>query len=211
MTMDQNNVMESSTLALTGLNVVIEEENDYVFVVGDLDDCDLDEWDDESYDHCDLSPTLSCATSVATNITLKDLNLIEDSAMMDVEETTNTEDNFKRMSDDEAREVLPFMANPKNGRRISNKKLRKKIKMMKKTAAAKAAAEAFANAGMPSSSSTTFAAPPGSPQRTSRFRKPCSMHSNIAVACAQESLAAYRDEIEAGKAQRKPSPVNFVM
>jgi hypothetical protein len=65
---------------------VIEDEVDYVIVgdddvdllVNEVDDDGVDddfEWDDASYDHCDLSPSLSCDTSVATNVTLKDLNL----------------------------------------------------------------------------------------------------------------------------------------
>eukprot|EP00581_Thalassiosira_minuscula_P001624 CAMPEP_0183738822 /NCGR_PEP_ID=MMETSP0737-20130205/55557_1 /TAXON_ID=385413 /ORGANISM="Thalassiosira miniscula, Strain CCMP1093" /LENGTH=228 /DNA_ID=CAMNT_0025973457 /DNA_START=153 /DNA_END=839 /DNA_ORIENTATION=- len=225
----------SSTLALTGLNVVIEDESDYVFVAGDLDDADLDDWDDVSYDHCDLSPSLSCATSVATNITLKDLNLIEDRD--DGNEHGNVdhseEGSLKRKSDSdynsegETRKSFSFMANPKNGRRISNKKLRKKVKMMKKAAAARAAAEALAaqKASLSSSSSSsdsaeTLVAPPpsSSPPRTSSRcksspkRKARGMHTNnIAVACAEEALAAYREEIEAGKAHKKASPVNYVM
>jgi hypothetical protein len=80
--MNQNHVTESSSsvlLPMLGLNVVIEDESeDYVLVGGDVDvdlTLDNDEWDEGSYDHCDLSPSLSCATSVATNVTLKDLNL----------------------------------------------------------------------------------------------------------------------------------------
>mmetsp|Transcript_31427 Transcript_31427/g.59825 ORF Transcript_31427/g.59825 Transcript_31427/m.59825 type:complete len:271 (+) Transcript_31427:504-1316(+) len=262
MTMNSNDVMESSTLvALTGLNVVIEDESEYVFIAeGDLN---LDEWnnnddDESSYDHCDLSTTLSCATSVATNVTLRDLNLIEEEdsnsiVAMDffdsIEARDDDDDDAAPADDDEddcdgsltkrrndrdvlgVAKVFPFvtMANPKNGRRLSNKKLRKKLKMMKKAAAAKAAFEvAMANqkaisSSLINSSSMNSAseeeAPSSSPERTSssasRFKststssspsspKRKSTRSNsIAVACAQETLAAYREEIEAGKLQKK--------
>lgn len=236
--MDQAAESSSSPfVALAGLNVVIEDESDYVFVAGDLlDDDDLanGEWDDEewSYDRCDLSPTLSCATSVATNVTLKDLNLIEEPPAMGVvepgPEARDEQDHRKASIDSFEREVRPFaLANPKNGRRLSNKKLRKKVKMMKKAAAAKAAAEAFAHqkAALPSdpsgpSPSEAPVVAAGGPKRSSSRGKPSSPkrnrssrgHSgnNIAVACAQESLAAYREEVEAGKAQKKAARVAVV-
>lgn len=223
MTMDLNNVLESSaTLALTGLNVVIEDESEYVFVAGDAE-VNLDEWDDDEWTNCDLSPSLSCATSVTSSA----LNLIEDSAMMDVDDDGRTametdearDDGNQTMSEDANGKVFA-MANPKNGRRLSNKKLRKKMKMMKKAAAARAAAEALANqkASMASSSSSssstamsedlpapvvpkTRATNSGKSNTTSPQRRTRSM--NIAVACAHESLAAYREEIEAGKARLK--------
>eukprot|EP00571_Detonula_confervacea_P000035 CAMPEP_0172323748 /NCGR_PEP_ID=MMETSP1058-20130122/49478_1 /TAXON_ID=83371 /ORGANISM="Detonula confervacea, Strain CCMP 353" /LENGTH=219 /DNA_ID=CAMNT_0013039827 /DNA_START=66 /DNA_END=725 /DNA_ORIENTATION=+ len=213
----------SSALALADLNVVIEDEGDYVFVAGDFDDDDnglLDEWeDDESYDHCHLSPSLSCATSVATNITLKDLNLIEDSAvMMDIDddgptpmdtEDARDEGSSNRMMNGTARNHYPSsMANPKNGRRISNKKLRKKMKHLKKVAAAKAAAEAIVS--QKASIMTDFSS--WGSNVASPKRKPRSVRlssSNLAVACAQESLAAYREEIEAGKAQKKTRAVSI--
>ena len=223
MTTNQNNVFESSTLGtLSGLNVVLEDESEYVFVDGDvidgtdiLDDDDI-EWDDESYDRCDLSPELSCATSVATNITLKDLNLIEDSAgMMDVDDEVREGGSSKEMSEDDTaavRKVFASAANPKNGRRISNKKLRKKMKMMKKAAAKKAAVETATEAAAPR---------PGSPKRTKSASNNASSPkrnkssgtivntNNVAVACARESLTAYREEIEEGEKERKTRAVSI--
>ena len=224
-----NAAMESSTtLALTGLNVVIEDESDYVFVPSgefDGEHLNLDEWDDEDDDdwtNCDLSPSLSCATSVATNVTLKDLNLIEDSmtmAPMDVDNAMETDCN-----DAVTRNVFSSnnLANPKNGRRLSNKKLRKKMKLMKKAAAARAAAEALAaqqkEEAMASSSesiaamSTEEEMPPTVAAKSSRMspkRKPGRSTTNMQVACAQESLAQYREEIEAGKGRKKTRAVSI--
>ena len=220
-----NAAMESSTtLALTGLNVVIEDESDYVFVPGgefDGDHLNLDEWeddDDDDWTNCDLSPSLSCATSVATNVTLRDLNLIEDSltmAPMDVDNAMETDATRNLFSSN--------LANPKNGRRLSNKKLRKKMKLMKKAAAARAAAEALAaqqkEEAMASSSESTAAMsteeemPPTVAAKSSRMRmspkrKP-GRSTNMQVACAQESLAQYREEIEAGKGRKKTRAVSI--
>lgn len=187
--MNQNHVLDSSfsaQLLPVGLNVVIEDESDYVFVGGD-DDIDIDvlvneevdhddddvdddiDWDERSYDHCDLSPSLSCATSVATNVTLKDLNLDTGAAAttttttgdanimtttmvmddpMDVDEDVNGDcGNWNSMLGRTSTSVIIadaehyFAANPKSGRRLSNKKLRMKMKKLKKAAAARALAE----------------------------------------------------------------------
>ncbi len=204
--MNQNHVLDSSfsaQLLPVGLNVVIEDESDYVFVCGD-DDIDIDllvnkeadhddddddvdddiDWDEGSYDHCDLSPSLSCATSVATNVTLKDLNLDTGAAAttktttgdanimattmvmddpMDVDEDVNGDcGNWNSMlgrTSTSASVIIAhaqhyFAANPKGGRRLSNKKLRKKMKNMKKAAAARALAEQKAAA---TSATTTVA------------------------------------------------------
>lgn len=235
--MTQNNGFESSTsLGLAGLNVVIEDENEYVFVPGDFDDdaddlLNNEEWDeddDDDWTNCDLSPSLSCATSVATNVTLKDLNLIEDSAMMDIDEDANERTDVDAMDTEETRESkLAQLAirkvNPKNGRRLSNKKLRKKIKMMKKAAAARAAAEALASqkaaadaaimASSLESADTAVSDVPVSSSTSGRGAKSPkrkSHSSNVAVACAMEAIDTYRGEIEAGKrAQRKMRTVSI--
>jgi len=72
---------------------VIEDDLDYV-LVGNGGSCEnnggslllhlLD--DDSSWDNCNLSRTLSCATSVATNLTLRDLNLVEGDDGMDCDD-----------------------------------------------------------------------------------------------------------------------------
>jgi hypothetical protein len=220
--------------------VVIEEEGDYVFVGGDdvddiddgrgglgdllnLDDgeeeYDEDGWDEVSYDYdrCDLSPSLSCATSVATNVTLRDMNLVvEDAdvatsttAMMDVDDEdddggpTPMETEEARYEND--RNNFPATsANPKNGRRLSNKKLRKKMKMMKKAAAARALAELKAasmsssGAGSTSSESTASSSSPGGVKSGVSDG-----WASLALACARESLLASRIVIEAEKEQLK--------
>jgi len=143
-----------------GLNVVIEDESDYVFVAdrrtssNGADDDEMEGWDDdEEWDDCNVSPSLSCVTSVATDVTL-----IEDSIMDDADEeeknTTEpmdtTDNKTEKSSGAPSLKNFPTtasLANPKNGRRLSNKKLKKKMKMLKKIAAAKkAAAEAEAAA-----------------------------------------------------------------
>lgn len=176
-------------------NAAIEDEVDYVIVGDDdvnllgneVDDEDIDddfEWDDASYDHCDLSPSLSCATSVATNVTLKDLNLIGAAAAttatgdsnddmmtmmvlddpMDVDEAgngdciewTSTLGRTTGTGTSSAAENF-FATNPKSGRRLSNKKLRKKLKNMKKAAAARALAEQKAAAANAATATSTMA------------------------------------------------------
>lgn len=162
-----------------GLNVVIEDESEYVFVAG-VDDDDIDlldtnnneavvehhdddiDWDEGSYDNCDLSPSLSCATSVATNVTLKDLNLTLTATAtttegsnsmttmmvlddpMDVDEDCGWNSTLGR-TDTSATAIGNaehfFAVNHKSGRRLSNKKLRKRMQNMKKAAAARALAE----------------------------------------------------------------------
>jgi len=140
-----------------GLNVVIEDESDYVFVADRrtssncADDDEMEGWDDdEEWDDCNVSPSLSCVTSVATDVTL-----IEDSIMDDADEEeektaepmdTTTDDKTEKSSGAPSLKknfpttTTTSLANPKNGRRLSNKKLKKKMKMLKKIAAAKAAA-----------------------------------------------------------------------
>ena len=229
--------------------VVIEEECDYVFVGGDdvddiddgrgglgdllnLDDgeeeYDEDGWDEVSYDYdrCDLSPSLSCATSVATNVTLRDLNLVvEDAdvatsttaattaALMDVDDEDDDGDGGPTpMETEDARcendrNVPASSAKPKNGRRLSNKKLRKKMKMMKKAAAARALAELKAasmsssGAGSTSSESTASSSSSSTPGRVKSGGS--DGWASLALACARESLLASRIVIEAEKEQLK--------
>jgi len=177
-------------------NAAIEDEVDYVIVGDDdvnllgneVDDEDIDddfEWDDASYDHCDLSPSLSCATSVATNVTLKDLNLIGAAAAttatgdsnndmmtmmvlddpMDIDEAgngdciewTSTLGRTTGSGTSSAAENFFATTNPKSGRRLSNKKLRKKMKNMKKAAAARALAEQKAAAANAATATSTMA------------------------------------------------------
>ena len=278
--MNQNMIGGKSSLVLP--NIVAEDESDYVFVGGDvIDDIDdgrgggggggrglddllvLDgeeEWDEVSYDYdrCDLSPSLSCATSVATNVTLKDMNIVvsgdsgaaRSSSSMDVDDDDDDEDD-----DDDTGGPTPMdtedddgddgakagatsahhprnfpapSANPKNGRRLSNKKLRRKMKMMKKAAAARALAEqkaaiaAAATASLSSSGATTSSGgtslesiaassddggvaetatsspPPGNVARPGGSDG----WASLAVACARESLMAYRVEVEAEKKEQ---------
>jgi hypothetical protein len=68
--MKQHNIVEMEMSVLSNLNVVIEDDSDYVFI----QDNDM-EFDDESYDHCDLSPDLSCAASVCSGVTLSDFKI----------------------------------------------------------------------------------------------------------------------------------------
>lgn len=81
--------------------------------------------------------------------------------------------------------------------RISNKKRRKKMKLMKKAAAAAAAAAALSEmtlSGRAMSKPSKVAAPKkkskGNPSRFQSKRV-----ANIAVACATESISAYKDEL----------------
>jgi len=225
--MNKNDASESTTsLGLSGLNVVIEDETEYDLIA----DFNLDEWDgdDDDWTNCDMSPSLSCATSVATNVTLKDLNLIEDSAMLDLEDDDAMDIDGvvgSKCENGGAGSGTNFrIVNPKNGRRLSNKKLRKKLKMMKKAAAARAAAEALASqkaeadaAILASSLESTdtamsdlVVASSAISDRGTKSPKRKSHSGSIAVACAHEALDTYRGEIEAGRrAQRKMRTVSI--
>lgn len=78
------------------------------------------------------------------------------------------------------------------GSRLSNKKRRKKMKLMKKAAAAAAAAAAISGSIVPS--------PPREKRvKTPKASRPKKKTSNLAVACASETLEAYRAELEAKK------------
>lgn len=78
------------------------------------------------------------------------------------------------------------------GSRLSNKKRRKKLKLMKQAAAAAAAAAALSGAFVPPPPS----AKPRKAPKTTRSKKKI---SNVAVACATESMEAYRLELDAKK------------
>mmetsp|Transcript_21891 Transcript_21891/g.46022 ORF Transcript_21891/g.46022 Transcript_21891/m.46022 type:complete len:222 (+) Transcript_21891:208-873(+) len=215
-------VSSQNNVTLTELHV-IEDESEYVFVKEDLDHGEL--FDDESYDHCDLSPDLSCATSVATEVTLKDLNL---SLVDETAEFTTVPPDEERDEDDSKKVVLDSSneggvcdtenekrvrensfdksvsssasCSKSTGSRLSNKKRRKKLKMMKKQQAA-AAALATINDER-NISNRNSAANSLSPRRRSKSN--CSSSSsmrryrmsNVAVACAHDSLASYREEVQ---------------
>ena len=219
----QNVMMES--IALSELNV-IEDDREYVFV-----NEDEAEFDDDSYDHCDLSPNLSCATSVATEFTLKDLNLSlidegVESSMVSLEEGRDDSNSNNVMLDLHTGEIEQRTNDPevygedltpmveccvlstKKTSRLSNKKRRKKLKMMKKAAATAAAlAESNQNANLSSNSDDVEQIDRRSKTSFSKKLRKSRLH-NMAVACAHESLMAYREEVRLGK--QKKSLVNYV-
>mmetsp|Transcript_3676 Transcript_3676/g.5410 ORF Transcript_3676/g.5410 Transcript_3676/m.5410 type:complete len:298 (+) Transcript_3676:85-978(+) len=81
------------------------------------------------------------------------------------------------------------------GSRLSNKKRRKKMKLMKKAAAAATAAAALAEMKVdppPAIQQNSVISRPKSKSRSKSKRK--GQRSNIAVVCATESIAQYRDE-----------------
>ena len=132
-------------IALTGLHV-IEDESEYVFVKGD--EAVLD---DESYDHCDLSPSLSCATdlSCVTEVTLKDFTMsmidegVAESSMVSLDGFPHLVESKQAGKCAKEQELIPtagcWTLNSSNENsnvcRLSNKKRRKKVKMMKNAAA----------------------------------------------------------------------------
>ncbi|EED92585.1 predicted protein [Thalassiosira pseudonana CCMP1335] len=194
---------------LDGLNV-IEDENEYVFVKDDAMDM---EFDDESYDHCDMSPELSCAGddlgSVASDVTLKDLNI--ESSMVSMEEDRDDGNSNNPSSKGNRNDALNHDSSKEGGgARLSNKKRRKKMKLLKK-AAAQAYAEAKRNETLPfegatvEETHTTINQRPRSVSTSSststysNSRKKKSKHSNLAAACAQKSLALYREETKPKK------------
>lgn len=164
------------------------DESEYVFI--QEDDMDFDE---ESYDHCDLSPDLSCAASVCSGVTLGDFKDVT-ASMVSLEDRNDGENREGKKVEDVA------MANESApARRLCNKKRRKKLKMMKKAAAA-AHFEAVRKAqegGVVATSGNSAERPVG--RSKSRGKK-----SNLAVACAQETLAAYGEETRDKK-------VNYVL
>ena len=192
-----NGVFGSSALDVADLDMVIEED-DFVLISGKPDEA----WDDASYDLCDISSALSCATSVATDLTLRDLNVIEDAP-------ATTTDTDEPSSKDRADTALMFLANPKNGLRLSKKKQRKLRRKIKMTRKAKAAAEELASQRLDAAAAfATPRSPPHSPRKVSSPKRKAA--ANVAIACAREALAAHRDEIEAGKTQKKTRPVAHV-
>lgn len=208
----QNVVMEMEMSVLSGLNM-IEDESEYVFV----EENEEMEFDEESYDHCDLSPDLSCAASVASGVTLNDLIQDVGSSMVSLEDDRNDGeskhvDSMGDVKNDESGDFAMNAFNPHNGRRLCNKKRRKKLKMLKKAAAA-AHFESMRKAqSMPTDTASAFERT--APERTSPTKLSSSVKSkkvhNLAVACAQESLAAFREEVVAGK-HKKASIVNYVL
>ncbi|KAL7487821.1 hypothetical protein ACHAW6_013420 [Cyclotella cf. meneghiniana] len=208
----QDVVMEMEMSVLSGLNI-IEDESEYVFVEENEDM----QFDEDSYDHCDLSPDLSCAASVASGVTLNDLIQDVGSSMVSLEDDRNDDeskhaDPMGDAKNDESGDLMMNAFNLHNGRRLCNKKRRKKIKMLKKAAAA-AHFESMRKAQtMPADPVSAFER--SVPERTSRFKQSSSVKSkkvhNLAVACAHESLAAFREEVVAGK-QKKASIVNYVL
>ncbi|KAL3793694.1 hypothetical protein HJC23_010266 [Cyclotella cryptica] len=207
----RNVVMEMEMSVLSGLNM-IEDESEYVFV----EENEEMDFDVESYDHCDLSPDLSCAASVASGVTLNDLIQDVGSSMVSLEDDRNDGESKHADSmdvqNDESGDFAMNDFNPHNGRRLCNKKRRKKLKMLKKAAAA-AHFESLRKAqSMPTD--RVSVSERTAPERTSRSKPSSSVKSkkvhNLAVACAHESLAAFREEVVAGK-QKKASIVNYVL
>lgn len=186
--MEQTNVIEMEMSVLSGFNE--GDDSEYVFI--QEDDMDFDE---ESYDHCDLSPDLSCAASVCSGVTLGDFKDV--TASMVSLEDRNDGESKEDVKKDDVMENAP-------GRRLCNKKRRKKLKMQKKAAAA-AHFEASRKA-QETSEAETLTVERSAPERRSKSRGKKS-HSNLAVACAHETLAAYREET-GGK---KKSIVNYVL
>lgn len=191
--MDQPSTVEME-MSFTNLN---EIEDEYVFIR----EQDM-EFDEESYDHCDLSPDLSCAASVCSGVTLNDFKV--ESSMISLEEDRNDAESKEGKKESDAMDgIAP-------GRRLCNKKRRKKLKMMKKAAAA-AHFEASRKAQLEVAESSTpdrTALESTSRSKTSGKTKSKSGVHNLAVACAQESLAAYREETGA---KQKKSMVNYIL
>lgn len=193
-----SNVVEMEMSVLSGLNV-IEDESEYVFIQDD----DM-EFDEESYDHCDLSPDLSCAASVCSGVTLNDFK--EEgigSSMVSLEDRNDGETKDGVMKDGD---VIDAMNAP--GRRLCNKKRRKKLKMLKKAAAA-AHFEASRKAQEESPTPERNGTERGSRSKSRGAKTKSKSGANLAVTCAHESIAAYREEV--GGKQKKSSIVNFVL
>lgn len=100
--------------------------------------------------------------------------------------------------DAENSEQLKLLA-PGGGSRLSNKKRRKRVKMIKKAAAAAAAAAALAEMNKssipPTSPHRNVQQPrPKSRKASSKSKKQLSHATNLAVACATESLESYRHD-----------------
>lgn len=193
-----SNVVEMEMSVISGLNV-IEDESEYVFIQDD----DM-EFDEESYDHCDLSPDLSCAASVCSGVTLNDFK--EEgigSSMVSLEDRNDGETKDGVMKDGD---VIDAMNAP--GRRLCNKKRRKKLKMLKKAAAA-ARFEASRKAQEESPTPERNGPERGSRSKSRGAKTKSKSGVNLAVACAHESIAAYREEV--GGKQKKSSIVNYVL
>eukprot|EP00956_Cyclotella_meneghiniana_P024763 scaffold50291_cov53-Cyclotella_meneghiniana.AAC.1 len=178
--MEQPSVVEME-MSFTGLN---EIEDEYVFIQED----DMD-FDDESYDHCDLSPDLSCAASVCSGVTLNDFKDIG-SSMVSLEDDRNGNEK-KGVKNDDSNDTMDVSL---PGRRLCNKKRRKKLKMLKKAAAA-ARFEESRKAQLHSEAVNNSVQGSRTKSRST---------SKNHMACAQESL-------EVGGRQKKNSTVNYVL
>lgn len=205
------------SIALAGSRV--ESEQEYVFVKDD----DF-EFDDDSYDHCDVSTDLSCATSVASEVTLKDFSMSQIQEGIESSVVSLDEAGAVKVPGDPAeikteKRQMPDMSDlstTKETCRLSNKKRRKQIKTMKKAAAA-AAAAAVALTQVNHHPHPSPPRPIAQERQRSRRSKTASSMTisksrsrNIAVACAQESLEAYREEIRMERQKKTMTMVGFV-
>lgn len=135
--------------------------------------------DDESFDLCDeeivddLSQCPSASASLCSE-TLFQLTETGESKTKEVKENQSPADSFPVRS------------------RLSNKKRRKQIKKMKKAEAAALAAAALASRGRMQSSDVSNV----SKKKATSSSKVCK-NSNIAVLCATQSYAEFRDECNA--------------
>lgn len=183
--------MVEMEMSILSQGAVEGDESEYVFIQGD----DMD-FDEESYDHCDLSPDLSCAASVCSGVTLGDFKDVT-ASMVSLEDRNDGESkDVKKEDEDVAMESAP-------ARRLCNKKRRKKLKMLKKAAAA---AHFEASRKVQEASAEDATPENSAPERgvTSKCKSRGKKNSNLAVVCAQETLAAYREETRHKK-------VNYVL
>lgn len=96
--------------------------------------------------------------------------------------------------------LLPQSQPPTNLSRASNKKRRKKLKLMKKAQAAANAAQALSTRAMAKSSSAAKGKAKSTPKKnTGAARASSKRVANIAVACARETMATYRKEMMMNK------------
>lgn len=167
-----------------------EHEHDideYVFVdIKNIQECDGSknkDWsvaeDDESFDLCDeeivddLSQCPSASASLCSE-TLFQLTETGESKNKETKENKSPSDSFPVRS------------------RLSNKKRRKQIKKMKKAEAAAVAAAALAARGRLKASDVSHV----SKKKATSSSKACK-NNNIAVMCATQSYAEFRDECNA--------------
>lgn len=202
----------------------LNEENEYVFVEVDHQEMDYEILDEDSFDLCNdeelsLSQSPSASASVCSEAMFEELNAnplmlsnvstsIADPEPETREKPLERRDSIASLHEEPTKQSSQEQKDPIDvddqnssypsssaGSRISNKKRRKQIKRQKRAAAAAAAAEALIaqHSNTPTVPSALVKNKKGNNSRSTTTPNP---KAPVAVLCAHQSLAEYRNEMK---------------